>query len=174
MLISDKAHDPDIYIQLLRACACFVETTMQVEANAYAQLTDYDRLAARPELRYVNPIVLNAFWLKPNNPYLKGRRRSLNSFINFMWTRKNCSRSSTTGSVPFRRGHGFFLNPMIVGGESLHSELNSLVEAGLTPYQAIKAATSPDPARPTFQDFLISVFLRLAALPTPCLRPQPS
>ena len=161
MLISDKAHDPDKYIQLLRACACFVETTMQVEANAYAQLTDYDRLAALPELRYVNPVVLNAFWLKPNNPYVKGGADP--EFFHQLYVdEKELFKKLYDGGVHFVAGTDS-LNPMIVGGESLHNELNSLVEAGLTPYQAIKAATS-DPAAyvPGFSDIGVLATGRIA------------
>jgi imidazolonepropionase-like amidohydrolase len=151
LLISDKAHDPDKYIQLLRACGCFVETTMQVEANAYAQLTDYDRLAARPELKYVNPVVLNAFWLKPNNPYLKGGADP--KFFHQLYVdEKELFKKLYDAGVHFVAGTDS-LNPMIVGGASLHDELSSLVEAGLTPYQAIKATTA-DPAAyvPGFSD----------------------
>ena len=53
--MKDKTRDPDIYIRLFKACGCFVESTLTVETNAIAQLTDYDRLIARPELKYPQP-----------------------------------------------------------------------------------------------------------------------
>ncbi len=48
-------------------------STLQVEFSAIAQLTHYDEQIERPELKYMNPLVLNAFWRKPNNPYLRER-----------------------------------------------------------------------------------------------------
>lgn len=151
LLMKDKQHDPDTYIRLLRACNCFVETTMQVETNATAQLTDYDRLAARPELNDMNPLILNAFWRKPNNPYLK-EAADPKFFQRLYADEKILLKKLLDGGVHIVAGTDS-LNPMIVPGLSLHDELSSLVEAGLTPYQALETATAnPAAYVPGFSD----------------------
>jgi imidazolonepropionase-like amidohydrolase len=151
LLMKDKLHDPDTYVRLLRACGCFVETTMQVETNAYAQLTDYDRLAARPELNAMNPLILNAFWRKPNNPYLK-ESADPKFFLNLYADEKVLLKKLFDNGVHIVAGTDS-LNPMIVPGLSLHDELSSLVEAGLTPYQALETATAnPAAYVPGFSD----------------------
>lgn len=151
LLIKDKAHDPDTYIRLLRACGCFVETTMQVERNALAQLTDYNGLSQRPELRYMHPLMLNAFWRKPNNPYLKDATDP-KFFAGLYADEKVLLKKLYEGGAHIVAGTDA-LNPMIIPGASLHDELDSLVEAGLTPYQALQTATA-NPARyvPGFSD----------------------
>jgi hypothetical protein len=149
--MTDEIRDGGTFIRLLHACECFVSTTMQVEANAYAQLTDYDRLAARPELAYINTVLLRAFWLKPNNPYLGGGADP--NFFRDLYARdlRLIKRLHDAG-VHVVAGTDA-LNPMIIPGLSLHDELASLVEAGLTPYQAIAAATAVPAAHvPGFAD----------------------
>jgi imidazolonepropionase-like amidohydrolase len=151
LLITDKAHDPGIYVQLLRACDCFVETTLQVEANAIAQLTEYDRLVRRPELKYMHPLMLNAFWRKPNNPYLKG-----GSDLKFFWQlyadEKVLLKTLHDGGVHIVAGTDA-LNPMILPGASLPDELDDIVSAGFTPYEALQTATAnPAAFVPGFSD----------------------
>ena len=151
LLMTDKLRDPDAYIRLLRACGCFVETTMQVETNAAAQLTDYDRLAAQPELNDMNPLILNAFWRKPNNPYLK-ESADPKFFLGLYADEKVLLKKLFDGGVHIVAGTDS-LNPMIVPGLALHDELSSLVEAGLTPYQALQTATAnPAAYVPGFSD----------------------
>jgi len=151
LLMTDKLHDPDTYIRLLRTCGCFVETTMQVETNARAQLTDYDRLVARPELNDMNPLILNAFWRKPNNPYLK-ESADPKFFLGLYADEKFLLKKLFDGGVHIVAGTDS-LNPMIVPGLSLHDELSSIVEAGLTPYQALRTATAnPAAYVPGFAD----------------------
>ncbi len=149
--MTDKLHDPDMYAQLLLACGCFVETTMQVETSAYAQLTDYDRIIQRPELKSMHPLMLNAFWRKPNNPYLK---QPVNpKFFQDLYTgEKILLKKLYDAHVHIVAGTDS-LNPMIIPGTSLDDELADIVEAGLTPYQALRTATA-DPASyvPGFSD----------------------
>jgi hypothetical protein len=151
LLSKDKAHDPETYARLLMDCVCFVETTLQVETTAIAQLTNYDRLIDRPELKYMHPLVLNAFWRKPNNPYLKSPPDP-KFFRGLLADEKILLTKLYASGVHLVAGTDS-LNPMIVPGESLHDELAEIVAAGLTPYQALKMATA-DPARfvPGFSD----------------------
>jgi len=151
LAITDPIRDPDRLVAAMRACDCFVETTLQVEASAIAQMTDYDRLIARPQLRFMNPIMLRAFWRKPNNPYLKGDADPA-FFRQLYANEKTLLMRLHKGGVHIVAGTDA-LNPMIVPGASLQDELAALVEAGFTPYEALKAATA-DPAAfvPGFSD----------------------
>jgi imidazolonepropionase-like amidohydrolase len=151
LLMKDKAHDPDTYIRLLKACGCFVETTLQVETNAYAQLTDYDHLIQRPELKYMHPMMLNAFWRKPNNPYL-GHPADPKFFQGLYADEKILLKKLYGAGVHIVAGTDA-LNPMIIPGVSLHDELANIVDAGLTPYQALRTSTA-NPAKyvPGFSD----------------------
>jgi imidazolonepropionase-like amidohydrolase len=161
LLMEDEARDPETFARLLRACDCFVSTTTQVEANAYAQLTDYDRMAARPELAYVNSVLLRAFWLKPHNPYLSGGANP--EFFRDLYARdlRLIKRLHDAG-VQIVAGTDA-LNPMIIPGASLHDELASLVEAGLTPFQALRTATAIPAAHvPGFADTGVLVAGRAA------------
>lgn len=151
MLMTDKAHDPDTYIRLMRACSCFVETTLQVETNAYAQLTDYDRLIQRPELKDLHPLVVNALWRKPNNPLLK-EKPDPDFFLGLYSDEKVLLRKLFDAGIHIVAGTDS-LSPTIVPGVSLHDELSSLMEAGLSPYEALKTATAnPAAYVPGFSD----------------------
>jgi Amidohydrolase family len=140
LLMTDKSHDPATYARLLKACGCFVETTMQVEANAYAQLSAYDRLVQNPALLYMHPLLLRAFWRKPNNPYLSGGTDP-KFFQDLYADDKILLKTLHDAGVHIVAGTDA-LNPMIIPGASLHDELASMVEAGLTPYEALQTATA--------------------------------
>ncbi len=151
LAMQDKAHDPDTFVRLLKACGCFVETTMQVETVAAAQLTDYDAAIARPEIKYMNPLMVDAFWRKPNNPYFK-EPVDPKFFRGLYADEKVLLKKFVDEGVHVVAGTDS-LNPMIVPGASLHDELAAMVEAGLTPYQALKAATADGAAYvPGFAD----------------------
>jgi imidazolonepropionase-like amidohydrolase len=151
LMITDKARDPQTYIQLLHACDCFVETTMQVEKTAVAQLTDFPALLARPGMKYMHPLAVKAFWLPPNNPYLK-EKGDPKFFLGLYADEKVLLKTFIDAGVHVVAGTDA-LNPMIIPGESLHDELASMVEAGLTPYQALQTATTnPAAYVPGFAD----------------------
>jgi imidazolonepropionase-like amidohydrolase len=99
----------------------------------------------------MNPLVVNAFWRKPNNPYLKEGADPV-FFEHLFADEKVLVKKLYLAGVHVVAGTDS-LNPMIIPGASLHDELSNLVEAGLTPYQALRAATA-DPAAyvPEFSD----------------------
>lgn len=144
LLMKDKARDPDAYVRLFKACGCFVETTLQVEATAVAQIKNYDGIIARPEIKYLNPLLLDAFWRKPNNPYLKDAADP-KFFSDLYADEKILLKKLYDGGVHIVAGTDA-LNPMIIPGASLHDELASMIEAGLTPYQALRTATADSAA----------------------------
>lgn len=138
--MTDKARDPDRFVELLRACGCFIESTIGVERNTLAQLDNYDAMIARPQMRFMHPLVLNAFWLKPNNPYLK-EKPPLDFLRGLYADSKSLLKTLIDGGVHVVSGSDA-LNPMILPGVSLHDEFDRMIEAGLTPYQALKTSTA--------------------------------
>jgi len=95
---------------------------------------------ARPEMRFVAPTLLE-FW-KPENSYLSRLPAEvIQQVAGGDAARKRC--------VGILHRHGARIlagtdmgNPFVVAGYSLHEELGNLVEAGLSPYEALRAATS--------------------------------
>ena len=95
---------------------------------------------SRPEMKYVTPVLL-AFW-KPENSYLtRLPAEVLDAVAGGDADRKRC--------VGILHQHGARIlagtdmgNPFVVAGWALHEELANLVQAGLSPYEALRAATS--------------------------------
>ena len=143
--------DADAYVHELLACRCFVSSTLQVETNALRQIADYDAMIARPSVRYVPPLAVKAFWSKPNNSYADGKADP--KFFRELYRQDGVLlRTFVAAGVPVVAGTDA-LNPMIVPGESLHEELEAMVESGLTPYQALRTATTtPAAVVPGFGD----------------------
>lgn len=138
--MTDKAHDPDRFVELLRACGCFIESTVGVERNTMAQLENYDAMIARPQMRFMHPLLLNAFWLKPNNPYL--REKPPLDFLRGLYAdSKMLLKKFADAGIHVVSGSDA-LNPMILPGVSLHDEFDSMIEAGLSPYQVLKTSTA--------------------------------
>ncbi len=101
---------------------------------------------ARPEMRFVSPMI-KASW-SPTSPvnYLNGMSDS------FLASAHAALGSMQRAVAALRDARGGILlgtdmgNPFVVAGFSLHEELAYLVQAGLTPYQALRAGTA-DAAR---------------------------
>lgn len=95
---------------------------------------------ARPEMKYVTPVLLG-FW-SPENSYLtRLPAEVLDQVAGGDADRKRC--------VGVLHQHGARIlagtdmgNPFVVAGWALHEELANLVQAGLSPYEALRAATS--------------------------------
>ncbi|MDX1383754.1 MAG: amidohydrolase family protein, partial [Thermoanaerobaculia bacterium] len=115
-----------------------VVTTLTVMANLVDKLNDYDATLAQPEMRYMHPL-LKGLWL--NNPFREPatpeRRAQLEAWL---------ANEERLLVALVERGATVLagtdaLNPTIVPGFSLHGELNLMVDAGLSPAQALRAAT---------------------------------
>jgi imidazolonepropionase-like amidohydrolase len=98
-----------------------------------------EALARRPEMRYVSPGT-TAEWAQEKSSILKETGSSERSARRTMETRRKLIKALHAG------GSGLLLGsdaPQIynVPGFSIHRELESLVAAGLTPYQALETGT---------------------------------
>jgi imidazolonepropionase-like amidohydrolase len=101
---------------------------------------EVEKSFARPEMRYVSP-PMRWFW-KPENNYLQ---KMPPGFVEATRT-SDADRKRTLG-ILHKAGARVLLgtdlgNPFVVAGFSLHEELRNLVEAGLSPYEALRAGTS--------------------------------
>jgi len=94
----------------------------------------------RPEMKYVDPLI-RAYWDPINDP----RREKLNE--KDFEHRQEMDRVLKKLTAALHKNHGKILlgtdnpNLLVIPGFSIHRELQNLVEAGLTPYAAIKAGT---------------------------------
>ena len=128
-----------VLTDLLVACQCYVSTTLGVMANISAQINDYEGLVARKEMRVMFPLFTGAFWFKPNNPYL--REGAPAAFFDALGQKtKDVVKPLYDAGVPLLAGSDA-LNPMLVPGYSMLDELDHLVDAGLSPFEALRTAT---------------------------------
>jgi imidazolonepropionase-like amidohydrolase len=142
--IGEPKTDADHYASELKACGCWVMTTMAVLSGASAQIEDYDAMLARPAMRYMSPMVVDAFWRKPNNPYF-------NQSTPASYFRELLAKDQALLTVLIDRGVMVLagtdaLNPMVIPGASMGEEFRLMTAAGLTPYQALRTAVVNPPA----------------------------
>jgi imidazolonepropionase-like amidohydrolase len=94
----------------------------------------------RPEMRFVSPVLI-AFW-KPENSYLtRLPAEVLEQVAGGDADRKRCVGILHKAGARILAGTDMG-NPFVVAGFALHEELANLVQAGLSPYEALRAATS--------------------------------
>jgi imidazolonepropionase-like amidohydrolase len=116
-----------------------VMTTLTVDQRILEQTLDPSTLHTRPEIQFVHPLV-RRFWYD-HNPYIgrntPERIAQLRGIVEF---NDKLVRAMVAAGLPVLAGTDSIV-PGVVAGESLHDELAALVAAGLTPYQALDAAT---------------------------------
>ncbi len=116
-----------------------VIATLTVDQRILEQMLDPRTLHTRPELAYVSPLVRRV-WVE-RNPYLAQRSPArvaqLRRIIAF---NERLVRAFVAAGLPVLAGTDTLV-PGVVAGVALHDELAALVAAGLTPYQALDAAT---------------------------------
>jgi hypothetical protein len=116
-----------------------VMTTLTVDHRIVEQTLDPSTLHTRPEIQYVPPLV-RRFWYD-HNPYVgrnsPERIAQLRRLVEF---NDKLVRAFVAAGLPVLAGTDAGV-PGVVPGEALHDELAALVAAGLTPYQALDAAT---------------------------------
>lgn len=99
------------------------------------------KLISRPEMRYVSPATVRSW--HPENNYLKHSTpaRAASSREKGDVMRKKLVRALHDAGARLLLGTDYG-NPFVVPGFSIHLELRNLVDAGLSPYEAIRAGTS--------------------------------
>lgn len=117
----------------------WVMTTIYSIENIIRQVEDLDSLLSEPEMRFVPPAILED-WKRPNNPFA-GRTAAFLAKNKTMYPfLKKLTKGFQQAGVKLLTGTDSSF-PASIPGFSLHLELERLVEAGLTPFQALTAST---------------------------------
>jgi imidazolonepropionase-like amidohydrolase len=115
-----------------------------VATRGYAQMREL-AAAGDPRLRYV-PREAEGFWTPSTNPFTSRFPEEIWATVQAQYRRMEALvRMMVAAGVPILAGSDT-PNPWVFPGFGLHDELELLVEAGLTPLQALQAATL-NPAR---------------------------
>jgi hypothetical protein len=138
---ADPAHR-QTQIARLAAQRVWLDPTLDVFDNYAKQMTGWATMMNRPEMRYVSPTTAKTWgWFDASNPNHNGSAGRLDYITAcrafFLDT---LMRELSTAGVRFVAGTDAPL-PMIVPGYALHDELELLVRAGLSPYEALATAT---------------------------------
>jgi imidazolonepropionase-like amidohydrolase len=108
--------------------------------NIGLQVADINAVLNRPEMKYIPPRIAQS-WGPATNPYMRFKNLNIEKF----WAQYRFLEKLTKGfrdaGVRLLTGTDA-MNPSVVPGFSLHDELSDLVAAGLTPYEALRAATA--------------------------------
>ncbi len=127
----DVARIPDAVRKMREAHAYFCPT-FAIYRTFAKQVSDQQSLLARPEMIYISPETLA--WWKQATPKVDTTYRLFDYFG------RRLIRAMEDGGVPILVGTDN-TNPFVVPGFSIHDELAALVDAGLSPYEAISGAT---------------------------------
>jgi imidazolonepropionase-like amidohydrolase len=120
--------------------------TISTYQNIQNQLLDIDSMLKRPDLQYIDPLVI-LFWAPPYNRYVRGnasqenlakRARRFDPQLDFA---RRLVKSMHEAGVPIVTGTDA-LNPMSMPGFAVHDELAELVNAGLPPWEALRSSTA--------------------------------
>jgi imidazolonepropionase-like amidohydrolase len=139
-LVLDDSKIPGIAKQVKDA-HIYVTATLDNFAKIVQQATDLDTFLKNPELRYVAPWTLDNF--SPANDRYKNRfePRQYDILRATLATQRKLLKALSDDGVPLMTGtDATEVGP--VSGFGLHHELQEFVQDGLTPYQALQAATT--------------------------------
>lgn len=136
---------PSIVARIRRAGVRVTPTLASMIQLAKVGSGKFDSLMSRPEAA-ASPAELRGFWTSVTARMAGARSTPPGTRYN-PWTdfQLRLARALAQADVPLLAGTDL-PNAVLVPGYSLHNELDALVEAGLTRYQALEAATSA-PAR---------------------------
>jgi imidazolonepropionase-like amidohydrolase len=108
--------------------------------NIGLQVADIGAVLNRPEMKYIPPRIAEG-WGPATNPYMRFRNLSLERFWAQYRVLEKLTKEFRDAGVRLLAGTDA-MNPSVVPGFSLHDELRDLVAAGLSPYEALRAATA--------------------------------
>jgi imidazolonepropionase-like amidohydrolase len=130
--------------QLAQATAkagSWVIANLTAYKNIALQLDDFDAVMRRPEMKYMVPDIA-PWWLPEQNTYKRRFKPEMAWRFHAQYEiLEKLTKGFQQAGVRLLAGTDA-LNPCVVPGFSLHDELQYLVAAGLTPYEAIRTATT--------------------------------
>ena len=117
-------------------------TTLITYDTIGRETADPDSFLTQPEMRYVSPVVRRE-WIRPRNRYTASFTPARTpNFRRLLTFQKRLIARLAKAGVPILLGTDAGASmPFVTAGFSAHDELRELVSAGLTPYQALRAAT---------------------------------
>jgi len=141
-----KAYDPanvDHYSTLLAKSGTWMIATLFTTHTFLDLFEDFDRVFKRPGGQYHNHPMQRGAWTfmvenlyKPIPPAARAKLRD--AYINFQ---RPLTKAAHDKGVKLLAGSDAMM-PGLVAGFSLHGELQEFVDIGLTPYQALRTATT--------------------------------
>ncbi|MGE0555562.1 MAG: amidohydrolase family protein [Gemmatimonadales bacterium] len=118
----------------------WVIPTLEVYRNIPRQLDSLDAVLARPEMRYM-PRAMTDRWRRDSNPYLESMTPDVvPGFRESYALLAELTLAFQRAGVRLLAGTDVGV-PSVIAGLGLHWELQHLVEAGLTPWEALATAT---------------------------------
>lgn len=127
------------YVELMKKNGAWLTATLSLDDRLLEQTSHPETLRTRQELRALHPLWRQV--VVEHNPYVAlaspERIAALEKTVDF---NRELVRASIAAGAPVVAGTDAPV-PGIVPGFALHDELEALVRAGMTPYQALEAAT---------------------------------
>jgi imidazolonepropionase-like amidohydrolase len=126
-------------ITALRDHNIWIVPTQSLAERWFGPAKDADALASEPEMKYMDQKTV-ANWVNTKKNLVKNAKYSSTSINNFIALRKKLIYECNKNAVGLLLGSDA---PQIfdVPGFSVHHELKYMVDAGLTPYQALRSGT---------------------------------
>ena len=118
-----------------------VTTTLVVYPTILGQLANLDSVLAQREIADMYPLLVDAFWRRPGNPYSAQNTMDPATLRKGLAFQRTMLRALYAVGVPILAGSDA-LNPSILPGKGLWQELVEEVGSGLSPYQALRSATA--------------------------------
>ncbi|HZT03756.1 MAG TPA: amidohydrolase family protein [Steroidobacteraceae bacterium] len=119
----------------------FVQPTLSVFRQIITQVADADALLQRPQMRLLPPIAIRD-WQPDRNPYLRHwSYGNLDHFKAEYRVMQRLVRGMRDAGVPILVGTDDLV-PMQLPGFAVKEEMEEMEEAGLTPFEVLKAATA--------------------------------
>lgn len=132
-------------VRLTKEAGITVDATLAVyhSIGLMAGESSYQELIDKPELGYIPPTVRNQ-WMSPNNRYKKEFKPAAVPYLLTSLTfLKKLTKAFHEAGVGIVLGSDAAEDqPFMLPGFSIHDELQELVSAGFSPFEAIQAGTS--------------------------------
>ena len=140
----DESRIPYV-VRLTKEAGVSVTATLAVyrAIGLMAGESSYRELTGKPELAYIPPPVRSQ-WESPNNRYRKDFKPAAVPYLtrSLSFLRKLTKALHEAGVEILLGSDSAEDQPFMLPGFSIHDELQELVSAGLTPFEAIKAGTT--------------------------------
>ena len=130
----------DTAAALTKKAGTWVTPTLFVFGAIPAQMQNLDSVLNTPAMKRI-PEVLKFDWTPDRNSYRRIPLANLEGFRNQYALLKRLTKALHSSGVPLLMGTDALATAAVTPGVSAHQELQALVDAGLSPYEALKTAT---------------------------------